>query len=648
MTVPASPSVTDVPVPDVPMPDVVVYAADRPDTFLPTVVDLRRQLAGARVVVAVAPGADVSSYAGSDVELVTVNTPAEVLNRIRPAWALLVIGGPVLVPPAALDNARELLDGDARVATVSFWSNAAGPLSFPHWQTPASHHLGNALDETEVTRRLRAASPDLGVVPIPRAAGSAVLIGADALAIVGEFVPHDRVEITLADFSLRCQGHGLRNALDPTTFFSRPIDLADAATSDLNEAEQAWLRSTHPVAAAAALTAPAGDAPLSMAFGVSRAKVTGLRLAIDASTLGPTETGTQVQTLALIDALAQRPDVASVGVALGGPIPPYAERVLHQRKVRASWCTSDDFTPLGAVDVVHRPFQPDRPLDIAGWRQTAHRTVLTIQDLIYYEVGAYHDSPDNWERVRASVRQAVRDVDAVVAIARDVAVQIRDERLSIDPDRVFVVENGTDHLSGDETAHLPPVLSRNGVAAAPFVLVLGTNYGHKNRHLAMAAVDLLRAEGVGVELVMAGPTVPRGSTRIAESRVALRSSTAAHVLPDVTSQERNWLLRHAALVLYPTSAEGFGLVPYEAARFGTPTVHVSFGPLAEVAPDLPVSAAGWSPRHLADACRSLLLDPDLRAAQLAAVLRAADTYTWERTADLLVRTYRTALAEPQR
>jgi glycosyltransferase involved in cell wall biosynthesis len=631
-----------------PAPDVLVYAGDRPENFLPTVVDLRRNLPGARIVLAALPAADASDYDGTDVEVVRANTPAQVLNGLTPEWALLVIGAPVLVPPTALDSARALIDGDARVATVSFWSNAAGQLSFPHWQTPSSHHLGNALDEAEVTSRLRDASPDLGVVPIPRAAGPAVLISADALAIVGGFVPHDRVEITVADFSLRAQGHGLRNALDATTFLSRPIDLSDLSTAGLNAAEEDWLRRQHPVAGPAALEAPGGDSPLALAFGVSRAKVTGLRVAVDASTLGPTETGTQVQTLALIDALAQRPDVESVGVALGGPVPPYAERVLHQRKVRASWCTSDDFTPLGDVDVVHRPFQPDRPLAVDKWRASAHRTVLTIQDLIYYEVGGYHDSPQNWERVRASVRQAVRDVDAVVAIANDVAVQIRDERLSIDPDRVFVVENGTDHLSGDEAAHVPPVLSRAGALADPFVLVLGTNYGHKNRHLAMEAVNLLREQGVAVNLVMAGPTVPRGSTRVAESRVALRSDTPAYVLPDVTSQERNWLLRHASLVLYPTSAEGFGLVPYEAARFGTPTVHVSFGPLAEVAPDLPVSAAGWAPVHLADACRSLLVDPDLRAAQLAAVLRAADSYTWSRTAELLVRTYRKVLAEPRR
>jgi glycosyltransferase involved in cell wall biosynthesis len=101
-------------------------------------------------------------------------------------------------------------------------------------------------------------------------------------------------------------------------------------------------------------------------------------------------------------------------------------------------------------------------------------------------------------------------------------------------------------------------------------------------------------------------------------------------------------------VLYPTSAEGFGLVPYEAARFGTATVHVSFGPLAEVAPDLPVAAGGWAPKELAEACRALLADPDLYQAQIAAVLRAAETYTWDRTAELLVSAYRQVLSRPRR
>ena len=630
-----------------------VFVGNHPELFLPTLAALRRTHPELPVVVGAPHDTDLAELEALGVAVLRVATPAGLFNAAarRPdaADGLLVIGEPVLLPPGTLARAQKLQRDDARVATVSFWSNAAGQLSFPYWGTPSSHHLGNSLDEQVVSQRLRERSPDLGVVPLHAASGGAVFVSAEALAIVGDFSEHDRFGITLLDFALRAQGHGLRNALDPATYVTRPIDLVTAdETPGINDGERHWLLANHPTVAEVALEQPTPDSPLGMAFQVARTKVNGLRVAIDATTLGPTETGTQVQTLALIDALTRRDDVATVGVALGGPVPPYAERTLHHRKVVASWCSADDFTPLGTSDIIHRPFQPDRPLDVESWRRSADRTLLTIQDLIYYEVGAYHSSPADWERVRSSVRQAVRDVDGVVVIAHDVAQQIADERLAVEPERLFVVENGTDHLSGDEPASIPPGLSLSGLVSGPFALVLGTNYGHKNRHLAIEAVRLLREAGTPLELVMAGPTVPRGSTRIAESRASLRPGASLHLLPDVTSQERNWLLRHAALVLYPTSAEGFGLVPYEAARFGTATVHVSFGPLSEVAPDLPVSAAGWAPAELAEACRALLADPDLYQAQVTAVLRAAETYTWDRTAELLVSAYRQVLSQPRR
>ena len=40
----------------------------------------------------------------------------------------------------------------------------------------------------------------------------------------------------------------------------------------------------------------------------------------------------------------------------------------------------------------------------------------------------------------------------------------------------------------------------------------------------------------------------------------------------MTDSELSWLYRHAALVLFPTLYEGFGLVPFEAAAAGTPCV----------------------------------------------------------------------------
>ena len=87
--------------------------------------------------------------------------------------------------------------------------------------------------------------------------------------------------------------------------------------------------------------------------------------------------------------------------------------------------------------------------------------------------------------------------------------------------------------------------------------------------------------------MLAGVAVAEGSSRVLEA-IELRDASGVVTLPDVTSEERNWLLRHASICLYPTSNEGFGLVPFEAARFGTPTVFTRVGPLAEVLDGVPV------------------------------------------------------------
>ena len=187
-----------------------------------------------------------------------------------------MIGEPVLLPPGTLARAEQLQRDDARVATVSFWSNAAGRLSFPYWGTPSSHHLGNSLDEQVVSERLRERSPDLGVVPLHAAAGGAAFISAEAIAIVGDFSEHDRFGITLLDFALRAQGHGLRNALDPGTYVTRPIDLVTADEQPvINDGERHWLLANHPTVAEVALQQPTPDSPLGWPTGSPARRSTG-------------------------------------------------------------------------------------------------------------------------------------------------------------------------------------------------------------------------------------------------------------------------------------------------------------------------------------------------------------------------------------
>jgi hypothetical protein len=87
--------------------------------------------------------------------------------------------------------------------------------------------------------------------------------------------------------------------------------------------------------------------------------------------------------------------------------------------------------------------------------------------------------------------------------------------------------------------------------------------------------------------------------------------------------------------MYPSSAEGFGFVPYEAASLGTPTVFTNFGPLREIAGlgDLPRT---WSiDQHAADLV-ALLTDQGARDRRVAGLRGAIDHYTWALFAEKLV------------
>ena len=632
-----------------------LFPGARPELYGPTVASLRRACPGLDVVVGATDG-DIGPLAGLGATATVAPSLAAVIDRL---WQdrrchVLVVTDTAVFPAGALDRATAVLDGALHVATVSFFGNMAAFLSFPHRNHGVSHQI-ESLDEEAITRLLRSVGPDLAVAPVPFAAGPAVLVSAFALSAVGPVaeVPTPlRAGAALVDFSLRAREKGFVDVVDPATFCARPFDLAPVEDPWPTAAERRWLTDRHAVFPVLADDeARSTTSALAAVHGASRAKVLGLRVLVDGSCLGPKEMGTQVQTISLIQALAARPDVASVSVALATDVPRYAEPVLAHPKVRARPVTGDDVSSLGPADVGHRPFQPDRPRH-ASWPAAAARTVVTLQDLIAYHGGAYHQSPAAWMDAREGLRRAVSEADGVVVISHDVAGRLRAERLPVEAERVFVVGNGTDHLAGAEAAAVPAELLARGFTADRFALVLGTNYAHKNRDLAVAAVGELHRRGEPLALVMAGAAVPFGSSRARESLAAAGrgggDGAEVFAVPDVTSEERNWLLRHASVVLYPTSAEGFGLIPYEAARFGTPTVLVPFGPLAEVVGDLPVRAADWSPAALADATEALLGDPALARAQVAAALGAGQDFTWAATAAKLVEVYRSLLAQPAR
>ncbi|HVF12973.1 MAG TPA: glycosyltransferase [Acidimicrobiales bacterium] len=628
----------------------VLMGGPRPDAYLPAVQALRR----AYPLVPIFAGDPDPGRLSALVEGGAVARPAESLGQlINEVWDecrthVLVLQSTVLVARGGLDAAIALVEADLSVATVSFLSNAAGPLSFPHRNHPIYHQV-EGLDEHGISERLRS-PPAIPPAPIAAATGPAVLLSSYARSAIGPLIedPDARSPVVIADFSLRGRRRGFFDMLDPSSFCTHAVDdLAEGMRVDPNPADLQWLVERHPfLPSLLERDRSAADAPLGLVHAAARAKVLGVSVLIDGSCLGPRALGTQVQTIALIDALARRPDIERVAVNLATDIPPYAAPTLDHPKVVARRVAPAELAAFGTLDIAHRPYQPDGPIDLRPWRTVASRVVVTVLDLIAYRVGSYHSTPERWLEYRRGIVEAATGADALIAPTHDVARQIAYERIPVDRGRVFTVPIGTDHLESSPPTAIPGPLLERGFAGR-FLLVLGANYAHKNRDGALATLTELLARGHDLSLVLAGPGVPFGSSRTSEA-ARWPDDERVFVLPDVTAEERNWLLRHAEVVLYPTSAEGIGLVPYEAARLGTPTVMVPAGPLAELSGSLPVSAADWSAEALADATEALLSDRAVADAQVRHLLAAGGDYSWDACAAKLVEVYRTVLALPAR
>ena len=97
------------------------------------------------------------------------------------------------------------------------------------------------------------------------------------------------------------------------------------------------------------------------------------------------------------------------------------------------------------------------------------------------------------------------------------------------------------------------------------------------------------------------------------------------------------VLDRAAVLVYPSLAEGFGLAILEAFHFGTPVVHSDSPALVEVAADAGITVAiddleGY-PARLAEAITRVTTDDDLAARLGTYGIDRAGLFSWASAAE---------------
>ena len=469
------------------------------------------------------------------------------------------------------------------------------------------------------------------------------LIRRSAFELVGSFdesLTHPAA--VLADFAARAVARGLSCVLADDVWVER----MDDGLPSCPEGELSVLFRRYPWQEIAREQEAALDpGPLRRSLIAARARRRLPSVTIDARALGPTVGGTQTYVAALVLALAKS-DRLAVRAIVAADAPPDAVEAFAESGVEVA-SYEEATVGLPRTDVVHRPQQVFTPDDLRLVLMLGERTVISQLDLIAYRNPTYHATPDAWQAYRRTTRLALAVADRVLFFSEHARNDAVAEDL-IEPVRTAIAGIGVEREGRRDGSRRP-----EGVPAGrDIVLMLGANYLHKNRLFGLELADeLRRRHGWDGLLVMAGAHVPHGSSSAAEAELLhARPELATRVLDlgSVPDPEKSWLVEHAQAQLCPSTYEGFGLIPLEAAAAGSPCIYAACTSFGEVVGPEAATIVPWDAAASADSAVALLQDGEPRARHVALLSRALDGREWEHVVERLCDVYLDVIASPYR
>ncbi|MGZ4705812.1 MAG: glycosyltransferase family 4 protein [Acidimicrobiales bacterium] len=265
--------------------------------------------------------------------------------------------------------------------------------------------------------------------------------------------------------------------------------------------------------------------------------------------------------------------------------------------------------------------------------------LVTIHDLQPFAF------PDHFNLIkraylRATVPTSVRHAVAVVVLTEWTRTDVVD-RLGIDPERILLVPPSIDPPMPVDPEVVRQVRLRYGIADAPFFLYPAITYAHKN-HL-----GLVRAFAGVAEVDERSVLVLTGGE--ADAETALQSEIGRLGLGDrvrrtgrIPRRDLDALFSEARALTFPSRYEGFGIPTLEAMSRGVPVIASTSGALPEVVGDGGVLIDPDDVEAWTHAMLQVLLDQEHRDAMVARGSARAAGFTWNASAEALVRAWDTA------
>lgn len=288
-----------------------------------------------------------------------------------------------------------------------------------------------------------------------------------------------------------------------------------------------------------------------------------------------------------------------------------ALRAMNARRLRKA-------TP---ADIVHHSlYEPDA---FTRWPGAKH--ITNVYDFMLDRFpGNLSAGDDHFIRMREVIMKA----DAVICISEATKADLHHFHPDYAGPAYAIPLGVADSFFDPAPVELPDLPER-------YILSVSNRMGHKGVDVLLTSFAELAQRHADLKLVLVGAYLPAETDRLHELGIydrTIRLRVGDAVLP--------WLYRKAALMIYASKWEGFGLPVAEAMASSCPAVVSDIPALSEVGGEAVRYFVGDDQATVVAHAEAILSDSVEADRMRAAGIERAKMFTWRRTAELTADVYR--------
>lgn len=286
---------------------------------------------------------------------------------------------------------------------------------------------------------------------------------------------------------------------------------------------------------------------------------------------------------------------------------------------------------FGTADIFHWP----NYLLIPGG---TGKHIITICDLTFLICPSYHPR-FRVQAYSAGISRAASRADAILVISQQTKQDVM-RYLGVAEEKIRVVYCAVSpRFRPIIPSKRQSLLSKYSIQEEKYLLFVGNIEPRKNIVRLLEAYSQLRTQwGCSFPLILAGGQ-GWGNTVIYKKVEELSLQKEVRFIGYVPDEDLPGLMGGAALFVYPSLYEGFGMPPLEAMACGTPVIASNSSSLPEVVGNAALMVDPHDVDGLAEAMHRALRDSALREEMRRKGLERAKCFTWEETARQTLKVY---------